>query len=116
MRTMVADRGMGEPISLGAALASGKKTPPDVLNLLMDDHRTVLGWFAWYEQADDPTVREKVTDKIFKALRAHMVAEEEIFYPAAARATGDDELVKRAIQEHKAARGLMKPSTTRTPS
>jgi len=108
MRTMVADRGMGEPISLGAALASGKKTPPDVLNLLMDDHRTVLGWFAWYEQADDRTVRQKVTDKIFKALRAHMVAEEEIFYPAAARATGDDELVKRAIQEHKAARGLMK--------
>jgi len=107
MRTMIADRGMGEPISLGAALASGKKTPPDVLNLLMDDHRVVLGWFGWYEQATDPKVRQRVTDKICKALRAHMAGEEEIFYPEAARATGDDELVSRALQEHKAARGLM---------
>src|SRR5690606_1077760 len=100
MRTMIADRGMGEPISLGAALASGKKTPPDVLNLLMDDHRVVLGWFAWYEQAGDPAVRLRVTEKICKALRAHMAGEGEIFYPEAARATGDDELVRRALQEH----------------
>ena len=107
MRTMIADRGMGEPISLGAALASGKKTPPDVLNLLMEDHRVVLGWFAWYEEASDPQLRRKITDKICTALRAHMAAEEEIFYPEAARVTGDDELVKRAIQEHKGARGLM---------
>src|SRR5690606_9076177 len=107
MRTMIADRGMGEPISLGAALAAGKKTPPDVLNLLMEDHRVVLGWFAWYEQAGEPEQRRKITDKICKALRAHMAAEEEIFYPEVSRATDDDELVKRAIQEHKAARGLM---------
>ena len=107
MRTMIADRGMGEPISLGAALASGKKTPPDVLNLLMEDHRVVLGWFDWYEQTTDPNVREKITDKVCTALRAHMAAEDELFYPEAARATGDDELVKRALQEHKAARGLM---------
>src|SRR5690606_28220403 len=86
---------------------SGKKTPPDVLNLLMEDHRVVLGWFSWYEQASDPGVRAKVTDKICKALRAHMAGEEEIFYPEVARATGDDELVKRSLQEHKAARGLM---------
>src|SRR5690606_7716857 len=92
MRTMIADRGMGEPISLGAALASGKKTPPDVLNLLMEDHRVVLGWFAWYEEASDPQLRRKITDKICTALRAHMAAEEEIFYPEAARVTGDDEL------------------------
>ena len=107
MRTMIADRGMGEPISLGAALASGKKTPPDVLNLLIDDHRVVLGWFAWYEQVPDPKVRQRVADRIFKALRAHMAGEEEIFYPEAARAIGDDELVNRALEEHKAARGLV---------
>src|SRR5690606_29870141 len=52
-------------------------------------------------------LRTRITDKICKALRAHMAGEEEIFYPEAARVTGDDELVKRALQEHKAARGLM---------
>src|SRR5690606_1801819 len=107
MKTMIADRGMGEPISLAAALAAGKKVPPDVTNLLADDHEIVLGWFDWYEQADDPQVRERVARKICTALRAHMAAEEEIFYPEAARASGDDELVQRSIQEHRAAQGLM---------
>lgn len=76
-------------------------------NLLADDHEIVLGWFDWYEQADDPQVRERVARKICTALRAHMAAEEEIFYPEAARASGDDELVQRSIQEHRAAQGLM---------
>src|SRR5690554_3449662 len=107
MRTLIADRGMGEPIALGARLASGKMTPPDVLNRLMDVHRVVLGRFGWYEQASDPKVKERVADRIFKALRAHMAGEEEIFYPEAARAIGDDELVNRALEEHKAARGLV---------
>src|SRR5690606_16878656 len=80
-KTMSADRGMGEPISLGAALAAGKKVPPDVTNLLAEDHEVVLGWFDWYEQADDPKVRERVARRISMALRAHMAGEEEIFYP-----------------------------------
>src|SRR4051795_11924733 len=54
---MIADRGVSEPIALGAALVAGKKVPPDATQLLMMDHRTVLGWFRWYEQAEDPTVR-----------------------------------------------------------
>lgn len=107
MRTMIADRGMGEPISLGAALAAGKKVPPDATNLLMDDHRVVLGWFTWYEQTDDSKIKERIARKICMALRAHMAAEEEIFYPAAQQATKDDELVQRSIQEHRAAQGLM---------
>jgi ferritin-like metal-binding protein YciE len=107
MRTMIADRGMGEPISLGAALASGKKVPPDATNLLMEDHRVVLGWFSWYEQSTDSKTRERVARSICIALRAHMAAEEELFYPQVADASGDEELVQRALQEHRAARGLM---------
>lgn len=104
---MIADRGMGEPISLGAALAAGKKVPPEVTSLLTQDHRVVLGWFNWYEQAADPETKARVATKICTALRAHMAAEEEIFYPETSRATQDDELVQRSIQEHRAAQGLM---------
>ncbi len=107
MRTMIADRGMGEPISLGAALVAGKKVRPEVTGLLMQDHRVVLGWFNWYEQATDLEIKARVADKICTALRAHMAAEEEIFYPEAARATQDEELVQRSIDEHRAAQGLM---------
>src|SRR5690606_15840219 len=106
-RTLIADRGMGEPISLGAALAAGKKVPPDVPNLLMEDHRVVLGSLDWYETASDSALRQNITRKICTALRAHMAGEEDVFYPEAERATGDSELVKRSLQEHKAARGLM---------
>ena len=104
---MIADRGMGEPISLGAALVAGKKVAPDVTSLLMEDHRVVLGWFAWYEKAQDTDTKENVTLEICKALRAHMAAEEEVFYPEAQRQTGDDELIKRSLQEHQAAKGLI---------
>src|SRR5690554_2418558 len=107
MRIMIADRGTGEPISLGAALLAGKKVGPDVTNLLMEDHRVVLGWFDWYEQAQDPERKRFVATTICKALRAHMAAEEEVFYPAAERQTEDSELVERAIEEHEGAKQLM---------
>src|SRR5690606_3333451 len=54
-----------------------------------------------------PKVRERVARRISMALRAHMAGEEEIFYPEASRATRDDEIVQRSIQEHRAAQGLM---------
>ncbi|HEX7082309.1 MAG TPA: DUF892 family protein [Gammaproteobacteria bacterium] len=107
MRTMIADRGMGEPISLGAALAAGKKVAPDVTGLLAEDHRTVLGWFAWYESAADPEVKLRVTRSICKALRAHMAAEEEFFYPEAQRHIGDEELIERSLREHQGAKALL---------
>lgn len=107
MRIMIADRGTGEPISLGASLLAGKKVGPDVTNLLMEDHRIVLGWFEWYEQATDTQTKDFVARNICKALRAHMAGEEEVFYPAAERQTQDTQLVKRAVQEHQGAKKLM---------
>jgi ferritin-like metal-binding protein YciE/hemerythrin-like domain-containing protein len=107
MRTLVADRGMGEPITLGAALLTGKKVAPDALGLLEEDHRTVLGWFEWYAACDDRTRAHWVAHNIVKALRAHMAAEEEVFYPEARRYTGDEQLVARAVEEHAGAKTLM---------
>jgi ferritin-like metal-binding protein YciE len=107
MRTLVADRGTGEPITLGAALLTGKKVPPDALGLLEEDHRVVLGWFDWYAECDDRARANWVAGNIVKALRAHMAGEEEIFYPEARRRTGDEQLVARAIEEHAGAKTLM---------
>lgn len=107
MRTLVADRGTGEPISLGAALLTGKKVPPDVMGLLEEDHRVVLGWFYWYAQCEEGTRAGWVARNIVMALRAHMAGEEEIFYPEARRVMGDERLVARAIEEHAGAKALM---------
>lgn len=104
---LMVDRGAGEPISLGACLATGKKVRPNILGLLAEDHRTVLGWFAWYETETQPQRRAWIAATIVKALIAHMAIEEEIFYPAAAEATGDQALVEHAIAEHKEAKAVM---------
>src|SRR5690606_25016034 len=106
MRTFIADRGTGEPISLGAALIAGKKVAPDATELLAEDHRVVLGWFDWYQAAREPALRERIVRKILMALRAHMHAEETVLYPAA-RLQVDAALVDRATAEHDAAKGLM---------
>jgi iron-sulfur cluster repair protein YtfE (RIC family) len=107
MNTPIADRDAGEPISLGANLLAGKKVAPDVTGLLMEDHRTVLGWFDWYTQESGREQKGRVLARILKALVAHMAAEEEIFYPEAARCTGDRELIDHALLEHEHARSIM---------
>jgi ferritin-like metal-binding protein YciE len=104
---LVVDRGTGEPISVGAALATGKKVRPGILGLLSEDHRTVSGWFAWYEAESLKQRRAWIAATIVKALTAHMSIEEEIFYPAAAEAVRDRELVDNAIAEHEQAKSLI---------
>ncbi|HEY0569126.1 MAG TPA: DUF892 family protein [Xanthobacteraceae bacterium] len=107
MRMFFAERGGGEPISLGANLLAGKKVAPDIIELLMEDHRTVIGWFEWYETEADPARRAMVQRNIINALRAHMAIEEEIFYPQAAARIGDDRLTDRAKAEHESAKRIM---------
>jgi hemerythrin-like domain-containing protein len=97
----------GDPITLEAALSAGKKVPPDVTGLLMEDHRVVLGWFYWHQACTDPQTKAELVTKICDALDAHMVAEEEIVYPAAEEELDDPGLVERAYEEHRGAQDLM---------
>src|SRR5436190_840949 len=85
MRRVIADLDCAEPIRLAAALQTGKKVPPDVTELLAEDHRTVIGWFRWYEATPDRAVRSRLVERICVALLAHMAGEEEFLYPAIAR-------------------------------
>lgn len=102
-----ADRESGDPIAPAAVFRTGKKVPPDAISLLKEDHRNVLGWFDWYEMEEDPQRKEKIVSMIIRALQAHMAIEEEIFYPQAAEATGEEALIKHAIKEHEAAKKLI---------
>jgi ferritin-like metal-binding protein YciE len=107
VKTFIADSGRGEPISLRAALTAGKKVAPDATKLLAEDHRLVLGWFAWYEQSRDAPTRAVLARRICAALLAHMAAEEKWLYPAARATPRGADLVSRAYDEHAAAKALM---------
>jgi ferritin-like metal-binding protein YciE len=108
MKTLIADLDAGEPIRLLGALATGKKVPPDVTGLLADDHRTVLGWFRWYEQAPDRDVRRRLSERICIALKAHMAGEERHLYPALDQRDAAASLAERAFSEHAEAKSVMK--------
>jgi hemerythrin superfamily protein len=68
--------------------------------------------FEQFEQLGDraTTSKEKLKDKICKALIAHTTIEEEIFYPAvrAAKIEEGEDMVDEAIVEHASAKDLIK--------
>jgi hemerythrin superfamily protein len=90
------------------AMAAGQ----DAIALLIADHREVSEMFEQFEQLGDraTTSKEKLKDKICKALIAHTTIEEEIFYPAvrAAKVEEGEDMVDEAIVEHAAAKDLIK--------
>jgi len=90
------------------AMAAGQ----DAIALLTADHREVSDMFEQFEQLGDraTTSKEKLKDKICKALIAHTTIEEEIFYPAvrAANVEEGEDMVDEAIVEHASAKDLIK--------
>ena len=90
------------------AMAAGQ----DAIALLTADHREVSDMFEQFEQLGDRATasKEKLKDKICKALVAHTTIEEEIFYPAvrAANVEEGEDMVDEAIVEHAAAKDLIK--------
>jgi ferritin-like metal-binding protein YciE len=106
-KMLIAERGADEPLSLGGALMAGKKGAPDAVSFLVQDHEEAFGYFDWYRSATDLATKIAVAKKLCGALRAHMHVEEEIFYPAAEEATGDEGLIAVAVEEHAACRRMV---------
>lgn len=83
----------------------------DAVDLLDSDHKLVQKLFIQYEtfrEFSAPAAdRQMLAERIFAALTVHTQIEEEIFYPAVQKATGDDALLDHAKQEHKAAKDLI---------
>ncbi|MFD0877841.1 hemerythrin domain-containing protein [Massilia pinisoli] len=82
----------------------------DAIALLTADHREVHDMFEQFEQLGDRAraSKEKLKEKICKALIAHTTIEEEIFYPAVREQIEDGEdMVDEATVEHAAAKDLI---------
>jgi hemerythrin superfamily protein len=89
------------------AKRSPSASPGSALALLKQDHREVEDYFEEYKDLDDDDAKAALAEKICTALRVHTQIEEEIFYPAARQATGDDDLLDEAAVEHAGAKHLI---------
>jgi len=87
--------------------ATNKASKTDAVSLLEAQHKEVAGWFEEFEKTESDKKKADLVDKIMLALKAHTQIEEEIFYPEARRATGDEDLLDEAVVEHQAAKQLM---------
>ena len=80
----------------------------DACALLENDHQKVERLFAEYHSAgSDLTRKSRLAQTICLELTVHATIEEEIFYPAFRKATGEDPMVDEAEQEHQEARDLI---------
>lgn len=79
----------------------------DAIALLKADHRQVEKWFSDFDKARGGGRKEKLAAKICRALRVHTKIEEEIFYPAFIKATGEKDLHHEAEVEHDGAKKLI---------
>jgi len=79
----------------------------DATMLLDQDHNEVIGMFEQYKAAHDGGKQQLLASKICQALLVHMQIEEEIFYPAFQRATGDQHRLQDSLKEHTEAREVI---------
>jgi hemerythrin superfamily protein len=96
--------------SMPAAKKSTAKA--DAIKLLMQDHKEVKQAFDEYEklvQAEAaPDEREALALQICEMLTVHATLEEELFYPPARTALGEDaDLIDEATVEHASAKDLI---------
>ncbi|HEU4653300.1 MAG TPA: hemerythrin domain-containing protein [Steroidobacteraceae bacterium] len=84
--------------------------PRDAIALLKQDHRTVEALFDQFEDADE-SEQSQLAERVCQLLTVHTQIEEEILYPAAKEAFGEDEeeedLVIEAQVEHNSAKELI---------
>lgn len=80
----------------------------DACALLDSDHEKVERLFAEYKAAgNDRDKKSKLAQTICQELTVHATIEEEIFYPAFRKATGDAEMIDEAEDEHQEAKDLI---------
>lgn len=80
----------------------------DAIALLDADHQRVEELFREFKSAGgDPAAKLHLAQVICMELTLHSMVEEEIFYPAFASATNDDQLVEHALKEHQQVKDLI---------
>jgi iron-sulfur cluster repair protein YtfE (RIC family) len=79
----------------------------DACALLDSDHQKVERLFGEYESAREPDRKSQLAQTICMELTVHATIEEEIFYPALRQATGANDMVDEAEEEHQDAKDLI---------
>ena len=79
----------------------------DAIALLEADHHRVEELFSEYKSASEPATKLHLAQIICMELTLHTMVEEEIFYPAFARATGDEQMLEHALKEHQEVKDLI---------
>lgn len=79
----------------------------DACTLLDEDHNKVARLFQQFKAAPQPHHKRLLAQQICQELTVHTRIEEEIFYPAFRKATGDEHVVQEAEREHQEARRLI---------
>jgi hemerythrin superfamily protein len=99
-----------------ATHSSSTDAPRDAIALLKQDHRAVEALFEEFEGADE-SEQSALATRICQMLTVHAQIEEEIFYPAAKEAFGEeeDEMVYEAEIEHGSAKELIAKIEAGTP-
>ena len=82
--------------------------PQDAITLLDEDHQRVELLFNEYQSSIAERSRKNdVAQIICMELTVHAQLEEELFYPAFAKATGAQAVVQDAVAEHQQAKDLI---------
>lgn len=79
----------------------------DAIALLESDHLRVEELFREFKSAGDPSAKLHLAQVICMELTLHAMVEEEIFYPAFASATGDEQMLEHALKEHQEIKDLI---------
>jgi hemerythrin superfamily protein len=89
-----------------------RSSPGDVIKLLTEDHKEVKALFASYdklvESVAEDEEKQALAEEICLKLTVHANVEEELFYPAAREALGEEQdLIDEADVEHASAKDLI---------
>jgi iron-sulfur cluster repair protein YtfE (RIC family) len=79
----------------------------DACTLLDDEHNQAIRLFEQYKAAKDSSRKQVLARQLCHDLAVHMQIEDEIFYPAFQRATGDTHRVDDSEREHQEARAII---------
>ena len=95
-----------------SAKTSAKSAGDDAIKLLTADHKEVRALFKEYDKLVEADAgdeeKQTLAEEICMMLTVHATAEEELFYPAAREALGEDEdLIDEADVEHASAKDLI---------
>jgi hemerythrin superfamily protein len=80
----------------------------DAIALLEADHQRVETLFREFQASKaDQATKLDMAQIICMELTMHSTLEEELFYPAFAKASGDQQLVQHALEEHQQVKDLI---------